>query len=212
MRVLIVGADRLGRVLADDLVRAGHDVRVLDDRPDALRLLPGARGARPIEGSALDRAVLADALAGCDALAAASEDDALNIVVALAARRELGVPLSVAVVANARRAEALAGMEIQVLCPTVKTARELHLTLVRSGVESELMLDDEAGVYRAELPVHLAGRRLEEITRPGELIPLAVERQGRVLIAVAGMEIRSGDVLHAVASRRELVRDLVELD
>ena len=208
MRTLIVGAGRLGRALAQDLVRAGHEVRLLDSSRTRLARLPATLQAPTIEGSPLDRDVLAGAAAGCDALAAVTEDDALNAVVALAARRELRVPTAVAVVGNRGRAEALAGSGIQIVCPTARTAHELQLTLQRTGIESELELAGETAVYRVDLPARLSGRRLEELERRGELLPVAVERRGRVLLATPDLELGNGDVLHVAASHHDLVTDL----
>ncbi|HSD81218.1 MAG TPA: TrkA C-terminal domain-containing protein, partial [Solirubrobacteraceae bacterium] len=96
-----------------------------------------------------------------------------------------------------------------VLCPTARTARELHLTLVRSGVESELLLDGDVGVYRADPPARLRGRTLRELDRPGELITLAVERGGRVLLASPELAVAEGDVLHVAATSRDDVVDLL---
>jgi trk system potassium uptake protein TrkA len=208
MRALIVGAERLGRTLAHDLLAAGHDVRVLDASAERLRRLPATLDGRTLHGSPLQRETLAGALAGCDALAATSNDDALNLIVALAARRELGVPTALAVIGNPARASALAGLGVHVLCPTSRTARELHNTLVRSGVESELDLGGDVGVYRAELPGRLAGRTLAELHAPGELIPLAIEREGRTLLADPELVVQEGDVVHAAAAHRDLVTDL----
>lgn len=209
MRVLIVGAGRLGRVLAADLLHDGHDLRVLDPSAERLAVLPAALEGRALHGSPLERETLAGALAGCDAIAAVTEHDALNAVVALAARRELRVPLAVAVIGNPARAEALAGLGAHVVCPTARTARELHLTLVRSGVESELSLDGEAGVYRAEVPARLAGRAMRELERPGELVPIAVERNGRVLLAAPELTLLGGDLLHVAAAHHDHLADLV---
>jgi trk system potassium uptake protein TrkA len=209
VRVLIIGAGRLGITLAGDLVHAGHDVRLVDERRNRPRTPAHGFEGRIVEGSPLDRPTLAGAAAGCDAIATATEDDCVNAVVALAARRELHVPLAVAVVGNPRRAEALAGLGVHILCPTTWTSRELHMTLVRSGVERELALGDDVGVYRAEAPSRLAGRTLGELERPGELIPLAVERGGRLLLAMPGLEVVAGDVLHVAASARDYVTDLV---
>lgn len=209
MRVLIVGAQRLGRVLANDLLQGEHDVRLLEASPERLARLPEALQGRALHGSPLDRETLAGALAGCDALVAVSPDDALNAVVAFAARRELRVPLAIAVIGNPARAEALAGLGVYVVCPTRRTARELHQTLVRSGVDSELLMDGEAGVYRADVPARLIGRTLGELERAGELIAIAIERDGRVLIAVADLALAAGDVLHLAAAHRGDVVDLV---
>jgi trk system potassium uptake protein TrkA len=207
--VLIVGAGRLGATLAGDLLNAGHDVHALAEHVERLRTLPNGFGGRITEGSPLDRPTLAAAAAGCDAIATTTDDDGLNAVVALAARRELRVPLAVAVVGNPRRAEALEGLGMHILCPTTWTARELHMTLVRSGVDRELALGDGVGIYRVEIPARLGGRTLGELERPGELIPVAVERDGRLLLAMPGLEVVAGDVLHAAASARDHVTDLV---
>jgi trk system potassium uptake protein TrkA len=170
--------------------------------------LPATLQAPTIEGSPLDHDVLARAAAGCDALAAVTEDDAVNAVVALAARRELRVPTAVAVVGNRARAEALAGSGIRIVCPTARTAHELQLTLMRTGIESELELAGETAFYRVDLPARLSGRRLEELERRGELLPVAVERRGRVLLATPDLELGDGDVLHVAASHHDLVTDL----
>jgi trk system potassium uptake protein TrkA len=209
MKVLLVGASRLGRVLTIDLLHAGHDVRILDASEQRLAALPEPLQRHATHGPPLEHEALASAATGCDALAAVSDDDALNAVVALAARRELRVPAAVAVVGNPARAQALAGLGAQVICPTARTARELHLALVRSGVESELLLGGEAGVYRTEVPARLGGRTVAELERAGELRAVAVERDGRVLLAVRDLELAEGDVLHVAATDRDDVADLV---
>lgn len=209
MRVLIVGAQRLGRVVANELLHSDHDVRILDASEERLARLPEALRGYTVHGSPLDRKTLAGALAGCDAIAAVSAEDALNAIVALAARRELRAPLAAAVIGNPARAEALTGLGVHVICPTTRTARELHLTLVRSGVESEALLGADVGVYRADLPARLSGRKLHELERRGELIAVAIERGGRVLLAVPELSVAEGDVLHVAAAHRDDVADLV---
>jgi len=208
MRTLIIGAGRLGRALAHELLAAGTDVRVLDRDEELLARLPPALEGRTLHGSPLERGTLAGALAGCDGLAAVTADDALNVVVALTARRELGVPIAVAVIGNPARAGALTGLGVHIHCPTVRTARDLHAALVRSAVEQELDLGTDAGVYRVELPARMSGRSVAELGRRGELVPVAVERGGRVLLAAPDLLIEDGDVLHAAASRHDLVSDL----
>ena len=208
MRLLIVGANRLGRVLAADLEQHKHDVRVVDARAKRLAALPEALRQRTVHGSPLDRDTLERALAGCDALIALTRDDALNTVVAFAARRELHVPLAIAVVANPARAAALTGLGVHVVCPTTRTARELRHAVARSGVESELPIDAEVAVYRAELPARITGRTVSELERPGELRAIALERDGRVLLAVPRLAVAAGDVLHVAATDRNHVVDL----
>jgi len=84
----------------------------------------------------------------------------------------------------------------------------LRHAVTRSGVESELPIDGEVGVYRAELPARLAGRTVSELERPGELLAIALERDGRVLLAVPRLAVAAGDVLHVAATDRNHVVDL----
>ena len=209
MRVVIVGAERLGRVLALDLLQAGHDVRLIEQRRELLEALPPGFEGRAIHGSPLRRATLADAVAGCDGLAAVSSDDCLNAVVALAAHQEFHVPSSIAVIGNARRAEALSGRGAYVICPTTRTARDVRLALDRSGVETEFLLGDDLAVYRTEVPPRLVGRTLAELQRPGELVLVALERAGHTLMAAPTISVAYGDVLHILARSRDDVADTV---
>jgi trk system potassium uptake protein TrkA len=192
VRTLIVGAGQLGRALASELEHAGHEVRVVDPEHD----------------SPLDRAVLADASDGCDAIACVSDDDNLNAVVALAARRRLQVPLALALVTNPARAEALTGLGAHVLCPTTRTAHQLVAVLLRSGVDTELALGGPVALFRAEVPARLAGRRVDELAG-GEIVAVAVERGSHVVLAAPDLVLEEGDVLHVAASDRDIVRELV---
>lgn len=209
MRIVILGAERLGRVLALDLLEAGHEVRVLEQRGDLLAAFPSGSGARLINGPPLHYATLSAALAESDAVAAVSSDDCLNAVVAFAARQEFRVPAVIAVIGNPGRAEALGTSGAYVICPTARTARDIRLALDRSGVESELVLGDELALYRAEVPPRLDGRTFAELARPGELTPLALERSGRVLMAAPELTVSYGDVLHVLARSRDHVADMV---
>lgn len=209
MRILIVGAAGLGRVLATEMLHAGHEIVVLDADAHLLRRLPQDFAGRTVTGSPLDRSVLAGAADGCDAIACVGDDDNVNAVVAIAARHELHVPLALAVIANPRRADALMGLGAHMVCPTTHTAHRLHMALVRSGIETELVLGADTGVYRVEAPSRLAGRTLAEIERPGALIPVAVERDQKILLGAPELALEEGDVIHIAASHRDLVRELV---
>jgi trk system potassium uptake protein TrkA len=210
MRTLIVGANRLGRALAHELLADGHDVRVLDADEHVLARLPTALERRSLHGPPLDRDTLAGAMAGCDGLAAVTDDDAVNAVVALAARRELAAPIAVAVIGNPARAEALGGLGVHIRCPTMRTARDVHACLARSAAEEELVLGRNAGVYRVELPARMCGRSLADLGRAGALVPVAVERSGRIQLAEPGIVLQEGDVLHAASTQPNLITDLLE--
>ena len=112
--------------MANDLVREGHDVVIIDDDPRSFDLL-GAdfRGGRVV-GQAIDWSVLRSAgIEGTDAFAAATDGDNSNIVSALIALRGFEVPCVAARVYDPRRAEVFARMGIRTVCPTVDTETSL---------------------------------------------------------------------------------------
>lgn len=96
MRIVVVGAGKVGTYIAADLCAAGHEVIVVER--DASRI-ERRRGSSVLDGvtwveadacevSQLERADPATA----DVLAAVTGDDEDNLVVALLAKQEFGVP------------------------------------------------------------------------------------------------------------------------
>ena len=90
MNILIVGCGRVGRRLVHVLERLGHDVSVLDEDAANLALLnelePPFSGMA-VAGVPIDGDVLRSAgIEACDAVAAVTKDDNINLMVAQIAR------------------------------------------------------------------------------------------------------------------------------
>ena len=97
MHVIVVGCGRVGSELADELSRRGHDVTVIDHVGSSFQHLDPAWRGRTIEAEPLAEGVLERAgVAKAGALAAVTNSDAVNAVVAHVARTMYGVPSVVA--------------------------------------------------------------------------------------------------------------------
>ena len=96
MKFVIVGCGRVGAELALRLYKSGHQVVVVDQSEAAFhRIDPEFRG-RTVHGEALRKDVLDRAgVAEADGLAAVTNSDTLNAVVAHAARDVYHVPMVV---------------------------------------------------------------------------------------------------------------------
>src|SRR5947199_284921 len=96
MRIAIAGAGAVGRSIAGELLENGHEVLLIDNSPKAIKVdsVPRAEWllADACEISSLDDA----ALQRCQVVIAATGDDKANLVVALLAKTEYGVPRVVA--------------------------------------------------------------------------------------------------------------------
>ena len=81
MRIIIIGAGELGRLLALTLTDSGHDVVIVDNSHEELSSLTDRIDAMPVEGSCASVATLKKAGASeADALLAVSGDEAANIL------------------------------------------------------------------------------------------------------------------------------------
>lgn len=99
--VVIVGAGRLGRVLAGRLSASGHPVVVLDQSEEALGRLPVEFSGFQVRGDAGELPTLEKArFAEADVVFAATDSDNLNFMIVQAATIHFDVPHAVARVAD----------------------------------------------------------------------------------------------------------------
>ena len=109
MNILIVGCGRVGRRLVHVLERLGHDVSVLDEDAANLALLNELESpfsGMAVAGVPIDGDVLRSAgIEACDAVAAVTKDDNINLMVAQIARELFGVKHVIARVAEPSRKE-----------------------------------------------------------------------------------------------------------
>ena len=183
MKVVIAGAGAVGASIARELERRGHEVAVVEVRPDAAAKTD-VGGAAMVLGDACDLGVLREAGTLCaDVLVAATGDDRANLVVSLLARSEFGVRRTVARVNNPRNDwlfDESWGVDVAVSTPSIMTA------LVEEAVESgDLVrrLRLEAGgaaltEFRVPAGHWLRGRRVGTVSWPLEAPLLALVRDG----------------------------------
>ncbi|MGB4324654.1 MAG: TrkA family potassium uptake protein, partial [Candidatus Nanopelagicales bacterium] len=96
MRVAIAGAGKVGRAIARELIQNGHQI-LLIDRDVALARPGVVQGAETLMADACEVSALEEArLSECNVVVAATGDDKVNLVVALLAKTEFGVPRVVA--------------------------------------------------------------------------------------------------------------------
>lgn len=96
MRVIVIGAGKLGYEIARLLSEEDHDIVVIDNHPDALAEVANNLDVLTLEGNGASPAVLAKAQVDkTDLLIAAAGSDEVNMVACLAAKR-LGVPVCAA--------------------------------------------------------------------------------------------------------------------
>ena len=206
MRVVISGAGAVGRHLATDLATRGHAVTLIEQKPDVLETAKEwAPDVVHLLGDACEPWVLEKAeLRAVDVVVAATGDDEDNLVTALLAKQEFGVPRVLARV-NHPDNEWLFneqwGVDAAVSPPHILTAMvEEEVTV---GDLIRLLPLERGRISIVELTVPPdspnAGRPLYELRLPPDAAIVAVLREGHVVIPQPETVVTSGDEVLALA-------------
>ncbi len=206
VHIVIVGCGRVGSGLGVELIGQGHSVAILDRNPKAFRRLPEDWGGTTIIGSGFDRDTLAEAnIEQATALAAVTSGDNSNILTARIAREYYDVKHVVARIYDPRRAQIYLRLGIATVATVSWTIDQVRQRLLPDALGGE-WTDPSGGLSLIErpLPERWAGRRLADITVPGEVTLVAVTRAGRPRLDLDGLVGQEGDVLTLMIARSAL--------
>ncbi|HYN34134.1 MAG TPA: TrkA family potassium uptake protein [Ilumatobacteraceae bacterium] len=199
--VVIVGCGRVGSGLAGRLLSLGHSVAVIDTNRSSFRRLAGL-DAEQIEGIGYDRATLRSAgVERAVALAAVTNGDNSNIVVARTGREAFGVKRVFARIYDMRRAAVYERLGI----PTVASARltiDMSMRQLRPDVEAVRWVDPGAGVCLVERPAPraLIGTSLGDLEADGTVRLAAVRRLGVSILPMPDLVVQDGDLLYLMVA------------
>ena len=209
--VVIVGCGRVGAGLAGRLLTLGHSVAVIDTNRSAFRRLAGL-DAQQVEGIGYDRATLrAAGVERAVALAAVTNGDNSNIVVARTGREAFGVARVFARIYDMRRAAVYERLGI----PTVASARltiDMSMRQLRPDVEAVRWVDPGAGVCLVERPASraLIGTSLGALEADGTVRLAAVRRLGVSILPMPDLVVQEGDLLYLMVANERVEQLQVE--
>ena len=206
MRVIIVGAGRLGQEMADALSGTGrNEVILIESERTLAERLKGTMKARVLHGDACDPTVLEDAGAlKADVLVAVAGEDQVNLVVSLLAKRHFDVPKVVARV-NDRDNHWLFtdhwGVDVAVSASATLLSLIQEATSVADTVG--LLRLGRAGVGLIETTLtdqsSAVGRPLSDLHLPGGAIVAAVLRNGTPTVPGGSFMLEEGDEVLVIA-------------
>ncbi|HKG53810.1 MAG TPA: TrkA family potassium uptake protein [Anaerolineales bacterium] len=198
MNFIIVGCGRVGAELCYHLFKRGHQVVVVDINKDAFnRLHPDFRG-RTLEGEGLAEGVLERAgVHEADGLAAVTNSDTLNAVVAHAARLIYNVPNVVARNYDPNLRSVIESFGLQTVGSTYWGAQRVEELLMNPSQRMVYSAGNgEVEVYEVKIPEEWDGRTLEELLEPlKQCYPVALSRAGHSFLPDPTMKLQTGDML-----------------
>jgi trk system potassium uptake protein len=205
MRVTIAGAGAVGRSGAAELTENGHQVLLIDKDPHAIKpdqvadaewLLADACELTSLEEAALEN---------CDVVISATGDDKANLVTALIAKTEFGVPRTVARVnhpSNEWLFNDSWGVDVAVSTPRIMSALVEEAVSIGDVVRLFTFRQGDANLVELTLPADspYAGTQLGEVMWPPDVSLVTVLRDGRILTPDPDRCLEAGDELLFVAS------------
>ncbi len=197
MHVIVVGCGRVGSGLAAALESQGHSVAIVDRKPEAFRRLPEGFAGKRIQGVGFDRDLLIEAgVEKATALAAVTNGDNSNIVVARVAKEAFQVERVVARIYDQRRAAIYERVGIPTVA-TVSWAIERVLRHVQPDDAGVAWIDPSARLCLVERPVpsSWAGRPLGDLEIDGVARITGITRLGKGIAHSSSLFAQEGDVL-----------------
>jgi trk system potassium uptake protein TrkA len=130
--IIIVGCGRLGSHLANLLSKARKSVVVIDKDEKAFNRLSDDFSGFTIEADAIEIETLKKAkIDKADVIAATTNDDNTNIMIAQIAKTIYGVPKVIARLFEPSREKVYEELEVETICPTTLSAIEFKSIILK---------------------------------------------------------------------------------
>jgi trk system potassium uptake protein TrkA len=223
MKIIILGAGRVGESVAESLVSEQNDITVIDMDPDRLRRLEDRLDLRGVVGNGIQPSVLRDAgVKDVDMVIACAAQDETNLVACKVAHDVFSVPTTVA---RLRSAEFIEGGEEEelsrasfsvshVLCPEESVTRYIRQLI--SYPEALQVLEFAGGrvsliAVRANHGGTLVGHTIGEFRErfpKAEMRVVALYRLDAEMEATPSARILAGDEVFVLADT-DKIRDVL---
>lgn len=199
MNFIIVGCGRVGAELCYRLFKSGHQIVVVDSRKESFnRLHPDFRG-RTLEGEGLAETVLERAgIREADGLAAVTNSDTMNAVVAHTAREFYDVPIVVARNYDPNLRTVIEAFGLQTVGSTYWGAQRVEELLMNPSHRAVYSAGNgEVEVYEILIHENWDNRTLGDLLDPlKQCYPVALSRAGRSFLPEKETKLQTDDLLN----------------
>jgi trk system potassium uptake protein TrkA len=198
MKIIIIGCGRMGAGLARVLGASGHVLTVVDRDGAALEQLDPSFRGQTIVGTGFDQGVLLTAgIEHADGLAAVTNSDDTNVVVARLGRLVFKVPRVVARLYDPFKAEIYRRLGVQVVAPVSWAIQRLADLLSYSELDAILGLGSgEVEIVEIQVPALLVGRKVNAVAVAGEVQVVALSRKGKTFLPSLETVFQRDDTVH----------------
>jgi len=206
MYIVVAGGGKVGANVTRSLLEMGHEVTLIEQRPERFGRLEEEFGAVVLRGDATEISVLerAGIARPPELLLAVTGDDEDNLVISQLGKEGYGVPKAIARVNDPRNQEHFDLLGIsQTVCATTGILGLVEHEVPEHGLVRLLQLQEE-GLEIVEVQIErdspVAGSRVGGISLPSGSRLISVFRHGRTELVEPATVMRPGDQVLAVVS------------
>lgn len=202
MRLIVVGAGKVGAHLARELRRARHAVVLIERDEERARSVSEETEALCLMGDGTDVRLLEQAEAErADWLVAVTGRDEDNLVACQMARVAFGVQNVLARLNDPRNHRTFDALNVPVVSVTDLLAQVItHEVDVEQLIRVSLLGRGSVSLIEAEVPADLPTRLVVELELPAHSVLVSVIRGDEVIVPGPRTEIRGGDRILAVTT------------
>ena len=213
MYVIIVGAGRVGRHLAELLIREKHDVTIIEKDKGICNEISKELDALIINGDGTQIKTLEEInIATADAFVACTGKDEVNLLSSLMAKN-FGVKIVITRVGKPEYKDVFLKLGVDfVVSPEVAAAEYIGKLIMRPSVCDLAILgrsDVEILEYRITEDSKVVNKRIEEI-KPKDYLIIAVYKNGKLIIPTGSTKLNVDDRV-LVLVKAEAIREVEKL-
>ena len=211
MKVVIVGAGKVGYYLATTLMERGHTPVLVEGHRETCRMAADSLGIQVIcgDGSTID-ALQAAGAAEASGFASVTGSDEVNLVACQLARRVFGIGRTVARVNNPKNLSVMKQLGVDIpISATDNIAQLIEREVDSAAIRQLLSLHGgQATINEITLPMDSVcnGVALSELSLPEDCVILSITRGERMMIPRGKTVLRSGDVVLAMVEGEAFYR------
>ncbi|HZX20963.1 MAG TPA: NAD-binding protein, partial [Clostridia bacterium] len=214
MKVIIVGAGKLGQKLAESLVTENVNVILIDNNTSLIDKINENLDVLTVAASGINIDTLKEiGVKNCDLLVACTREDETNTVISLLAKK-LGCKKTVARIRNPEYMQQLDFVKTElgidyIINPELETAKVIEKYLSKNfsfytgdfAKGKVTMLDFNIGHNE-----DFVGKKIKNLKDFGDFLITAVSRDGEIIIPDGSTQLAENDVIHVIGKSANIAK------
>lgn len=213
MYFIVIGCGKVGSQLAKFLSES-HNVVVIDKNPASFQALQPVFNGITITGNCINLDILRDAgIEKCDGIAAVTDDDNVNIVVAQIAKKMFNINKCIVRIVDPVKNEIYRKLGYDVISGQRLIAAIIRDKLIEKGTTTYIVESGEITFLEALINDKKAGFRISDLNVPDEFKVVLVVKNDGPVIPDDGYVVKEGDLIIGVARIRSIpkIKKILEI-